>query len=656
MNIEDNALKVENPNIIKFDNIFSNDLAREQQFDLVFGTDEDDNILKLVDEYYFYDNYGNERVFKEIDDLLLNEDNEMVDDDDEDESKENNKDKEENNIANPEDIYSNDDVDTTTDTDNNPSIIVSIDADNVNINADDNIQEDGDITVNANNVSITPTNTGGETSKELMNKLSPTAQDVNDNQEPINGSTQFIDDNEDDVENTDDTDVPTDESYLFEEEDNDVDDNEIIDNSTEMVFSTNDDIEEKSDIYGESTSYLFEEEDNDVDDNEEDVENTDDTDVPTDESCLFEEEDIDVDDNEDIITGDPTLGEAPDYNIGIDPVEEPKHKDTSNTCIGLDSDSDVEIDGAMGTIDDIYDTISTSNDDNMIREEAEDPNEEYSENDAITSLLGIEPSITDGDLASMFNNADDMNTDDIVSIDDINEDFSGEYSDRIEDVDDVQSFNDIDMHLSDNMDDIANSIEDEDNNISTDEGIDTRDDNDRFINAISYGKIMSNDDLDTSDNDTDYGDNFDSGDIDNSNVDTTTMSKDDLNFSHNDNEDDDIDIDPDEEFIDGIKADLDGLKDLVNDIHEEEDEDSSIDEVAVDDTSIIPDTIIDDNEDLDDDDNMLENFFMEGMDEESTSQLYDTINNGIPHINEEEPDPIEDEIDSEALDASIAEE
>ena len=149
----------EESEVIKFDNLFTRDLEDEQQFDLVFAAEQDDEDLKTIAGNKIMRENGEEREFDLPDCVYVNEDGEVKDKDDE-----------------VEDISSNDadsdgvddDIEAASDnpTAAAPSVVVNVDADDVNINAgnggtslegtdDEEVKEDASVTVNAKVVNMT---------------------------------------------------------------------------------------------------------------------------------------------------------------------------------------------------------------------------------------------------------------------------------------------------------------------------------------------------------------------------------------------------------------------------------------------------------------------------------------------------------------------
>ena len=148
----------EESEVIKFDNLFTRDLEDEQQFDLVFAAEQDDEDLKTIAGNKIMRENGEEKVFDLPDCIYVNEDGEVKDKDDE-----------------VEDISSNDADDDGVDDDIEaaevnptaaaPSVVVNVDADDVNINAgnggtsfegsDEEVKEDASVTVNAKVVNMT---------------------------------------------------------------------------------------------------------------------------------------------------------------------------------------------------------------------------------------------------------------------------------------------------------------------------------------------------------------------------------------------------------------------------------------------------------------------------------------------------------------------
>ena len=425
MSIEDVALKRDDSDIIQFDNIFSNDLAKEQQLDLLFGAQEDDDIIRMIESRLFNED-GEEKVFAEIDEETL-----LKEDDDEEggevdisnnDADGNGKDDDMEAPA-AEEAPAPAEESKEGDEEAAPKIAIDIDADNVNINADGNkdaVKEDSDVNVTAQVANINPkVDDAPATGADLATALTtdddstaapeeipaPVTPDDNEpapepDQEPVNGADDNVvgedfdntkpepavpEDTTDAVEDSDAEDLTSEgveelntasdledalnaglEPAPAPEETSPVAEPE--DPSTEVVFGDSNDMEEKSDIFGEETS----------------------------DGAVRPEEDtvIGTDD------GSVVRGDAPENaNDGIPETEEPAHKDTSETQVGFLPRTAEELDAAMDTVEDL----------DIAKEakEPEDPNEEAVENDAETSLLGIEPTLTAGDLDKMFNVAEE---------------------------------------------------------------------------------------------------------------------------------------------------------------------------------------------------------------------------------------------------------
>ena len=479
MSFEDEALRKTNSDVIQFDNIFSNDLAREQEYDLIFDAQEDEAILNMVESDNFFTEDGDEIVFEAVEDtMFLNED------DDEEEA------------PDTKDISSNDANGNGTDDDMEepakpaPSVQVDIDADNVNINAADDstsVKEDGEVNVTAQVVNITPSANPVKTASDLASALGgndtpapvdaavpPTDEPAPEPvQQPVNGGDDVATDDNDVEDTTDDIiDAPVEESVECVETPSDLENklnagltpapapeetspvNEPEDKSTEVVFGDYNDMEEKSDIYGEGTDIVD--------------------------------------------SGDPSLGDAPEssYN-GIPQADEPEHKDTSEIEDRYDSDPNKDVEDAMTTTDDL--AIESSD---IL---PEDPKEEETEDDAKACLASIGPGLTAGDLGKMFDTAS------------IEESGIGLYAEGT-DVED--SLGDIDASVKvdepeDNVgnieDDIASAnFDDEKATISGEEGEFTTGDS-MWSDAQTEPHIADDSKVDAADDNTEYGDNMDAG-------------------------------------------------------------------------------------------------------------------------------------------------
>ena len=417
MSIEDVALKRDDSDIIQFDNIFSNDLAKEQQLDLLFGEKEDDDIIRMIESRLF-DSEGNERVFVESEEDL----DSLLEEDDEEggEVDISNNDADGDKVDDDMEEAPAEEAPAEGEEKEEPSakIEIEIDADNVNISPDAAVKEDGDVNVTAQVANISPKAdeedkpmTGEDLSAALTtsddepatpeeipapvtpgdNEPAPAAD-----QKAVNGADDVVGadfDNtrpvpavgaSDEVEPAED--LPVEEGVEQINTASELDDAlnagldepapapeetsptaEPEDPSTEVAFADSNDMEEKSDIYGENA-----------------------------EGAVRPEEDTVIGDD----AGNITHGEAPkNANDGIPETEDPAHKDTSETQVGFLPRTGEELDAAMDTVDDLEIAKEAK--------EPEDPNEENVENDAEASLLGIEPTLTAGDLDKMFNVAEE---------------------------------------------------------------------------------------------------------------------------------------------------------------------------------------------------------------------------------------------------------
>lgn len=117
------------PDVVKFDNIFSNDLEEENEYDLFFGAEEDDQLIEAIAQDELFDEAGYERQYislsEEGEEDIEEEDGDVEDIDDKTSS----------------------DVDEDIDTEGEepvaepeaapvPTVQVNVDADDVNINAE----------------------------------------------------------------------------------------------------------------------------------------------------------------------------------------------------------------------------------------------------------------------------------------------------------------------------------------------------------------------------------------------------------------------------------------------------------------------------------------------------------------------------------------
>ena len=560
MSIEDVALKRDDSDIIQFDNIFSNDLAKEQQLDLLFGAKEDDDIIRMIESRLFDEN-GIEKVF------AVNEDDMSLLEEDDEEGGE-------------VDISDNDSDDNGTDDDMEaeapaeepdasaaPKIAIDIDADNVNINAgDDAVKEDGDVNVTAQVANISPKAdeapmTGADLSAALTTDDDKPAEEVPDpvtpgdnepapepDQKAVNGADSVVGEDFDNTKpennNNDQASEPV--TTDAEEDDNakDLTKEDVMelntasdlenafnkaldepapapeetsptaepeDPSTEVVFGDSNDMEEKSDIFGEDSD-----------------------------AAVRPESDTVVGSDD----GNITHGDAPENaNDGIPETTDPAHKDTSETQVGFLPRTAEELDAAMSTVDDL--------DIAQEAKEPEDPNEEAVENDAETSLLGIEPTLTAGDLDKMFNiaeeepnkdgkysqdlnEAEEPSKDDVVSEGECCGDSEPEEDKGKENLDNNIKKPETADELAKMLDKIETASDkaekEQKETISGEEGVESKAD-EEWDDAVAKDDIASDEKLDDAKDDTGYKDNRDAGDQDpgdelNEDVDAPTTAAD----------------------------------------------------------------------------------------------------------------------------------
>ncbi len=550
MSIEDVALLREDSDIIQFDNIFSNDLAKEQQLDLLFGAKEDDDIIRMIESRLF-DADGEEKEFAEIDEEAL-----LMEDDEEDGGEVDISDNDADNDGTDDDMEDAP-AEEPAEAEAAPKIAIDIDADNVNINADgnDSVKEDSDVNVTAQVANINPKEvpmTGADLATALSTDDDSTAtpEEIpapvtpDDNapapapdQNPVNGADNVVGEDFDTtkpepapaVGGSDEVDFGDDPAAVEEDvqELNTASELEDVlnsglepapapeetspvaepeDPSTEVVFGDSNDMEEKSDIFGEEA----------------------------DEAVRPEDDTVIGDDN-----GSITQGDAPENaNNGIPETEEPAHKDTSETQVGFLPKKPQELEDAMDTVEDLDIAKEAA-------KEPEDPNEEAVENDAETSLLGIQPTLTAGDLDKLFNTAEEDPNKDGKYSPTLNEEagepsmeMPGEPSKNVpvaegecckgcdSEPEEDQGAENIDNNIKvpEKADDLAKELgnfdnlasdaeESEKETISGEEGTHSKAD-EEWEDAASKEGITSDEKLDAAKNDTGYKDNRDAGDND----------------------------------------------------------------------------------------------------------------------------------------------
>ena len=439
----------EESEVIKFDNLFTRDLEDEQQFDLVFAAEQDDEDLKTIAGNKIMRENGEEKVFDLPDCIYVNEDGEVKDKDDE-----------------VEDISSNDADDDGVDDDIEaaevnptaaaPSVVVNVDADDVNINAgnggtsfegsDEEVKEDASVTVNAKVVNMTTNVDPGNKEDEVPAPstepaAAPVPAEAPSDDEPIEpvGDVEVDietepsepESSEADVEEcgdncrstpgTDDNGVPMGEGVeqiMTSSQLEDVLNNGLgvapayeggqfinipEDKSTEVVFANSNDkeVREATEPTTDPARDIIKEEDDGKEADEEvsTSAEADDKNEPQNEAKepttdpaidLIKEEDIDI-------CCDPTEGEPPcaDCQGKAAPVPAPSKDSSSYNPYGKEPIEDKE-DG-MKTIDDLDMDIQKFDE-----AESMDPKEDIVQADAETSLEGIGPGLTSGNLEKMY--------------------------------------------------------------------------------------------------------------------------------------------------------------------------------------------------------------------------------------------------------------
>ena len=152
---------------IKFDNLFSNDLENEREFDLIFAAEQDDEDLKSIAGNAILKEDGDEKVFNLPDCVYVNEDGEVKDKDDEVD------DLSDDDIAEDKSEEAPAEEPAPEAPAAAPSVVVNVDAEDVNINAGeggtsvdaDPVKEESEneITINAKVVNMTANaNAAGE--------------------------------------------------------------------------------------------------------------------------------------------------------------------------------------------------------------------------------------------------------------------------------------------------------------------------------------------------------------------------------------------------------------------------------------------------------------------------------------------------------------
>lgn len=350
------------PDTVRFDSVFSNDLAEEQDFDLCFGAEEDDELISMVSQNELFTEAGYEIPY-----VTLNEEDEDDDEDNEKdfddaadntsssdvESSDEDKEGDENMLEDPEEGSAPDENDTPA-----PTVQVNVDADDVNINAEAPANEEANLLdldedeveiSNAQTVNIIhdPADKPADNTEPATAPVPATNDDVEVSSpaavEPdtAEGEPENLLDDPAGDDSEDDTEAPEDEGCCKEANmlEDDGGYNPFIDRAN--LAQTN--------VY--------------VGNQEDEIPGT--TDTPN----LLEADD-----------GDPTTGEAPSGNKEMDKTPDPEHKDTSKISGMSDEKFEKDKTDAMSTVDDLG--FSEAN----LLEADEDPQENATEDDGAAAL------------------------------------------------------------------------------------------------------------------------------------------------------------------------------------------------------------------------------------------------------------------------------
>ena len=390
---EVNLIETLQPQGIHFDNIFSNDLAEEQEYDLIVGAEEDDMLLQSVAESdIFYEN-GNEINYDYV--KLLREDGEEVDDDEEASIEDEDEEEPDTDNVSSNDVDSNAGEDAGDDISNppaetgTPTISIDIDADDVNINAeapkneanllnecpneeDFHHHRHGKEVFHIDNVENL--NIGGSSGCEAptTEPAAPQTPDTCPNMldgEPKCAPSDDTSSIQVDIEVTPNDDAP-------ESSPEDGPNDNLLDSDGE-----NNDFDSSDDAEVSNDNMLENDEDTPIDNNEEDddlseacckgsgtgldnVANTTKSDSHHYSATTSSGSTVKSSDNDEVNgalgeanlleddINDPTLGEAPETTHVPDAVPDPKNPDTS-TQVDYDQANDSNREEAMGEVDDL---------------------------------------------------------------------------------------------------------------------------------------------------------------------------------------------------------------------------------------------------------------------------------------------------------------
>ena len=455
---------------IKFDNLFTNDLEKEQEFDLIFTAEQDDEDLKSVAGNAIMKEDGNEIETNLPDCVVVYEDGEVVDKDEEAEA-ESDEPVEDIGTAEVEEPVEEEKPEA-------PGIVVNIDADDVNINAasEEKVAESDEgnvgMTINATTVNMSVAagdieNEKKEEEEEVPPTVEPAAPEVPSEpeeapapaeevpaEEPEEAEIVATIDTDETFEDDDTPETATDddaEPTATAENASDIytpsqmeeilntgtepdpipqvttPENEPVDPSTEVVFSDTGDQEVQ-----------------------EAAEPTKDPIKPIEEDALFEEDVIDVQDAKPIDAKDiekntdvspigpdeviPDEVNVPAEDQDYEKEAEMKHEAAEPTKdpikpIEEEVNFDDDLENNVGDNDKVQSTMDKAPEDEVKKEldiepvkpedipgskdnlkeasEDMDPMESIVQQDAEDSLLGIEPSLTAGDLPQMYIEKDD---------------------------------------------------------------------------------------------------------------------------------------------------------------------------------------------------------------------------------------------------------
>ena len=384
------------PDTVRFDSVFSNDLAEEQDYDVCFGAEEDDELIAMVSQDELFSEAGYERPYVSLneEDEEDEEDFDAAADDTQSSDVEDSEESGDEEPAEDENMLEDSEEDEEP-VAPAPTVQVNVDADDVNIQAEAPAQEanllEDDVEIdNATTVNIINSPEGEAPTTEPAAAPVPATDDSEDHavvSEPEEAPAEepnLLEDPEEDEE----PEAPADECGAACRESDDVSDGDISDEEITADECSEANILEDDDMYNPFIDRANPAQTNVyVGSQDQEIPGT--TDTPN----LLEESD----------DGDPTMGDAPSGNKEISKTGAPEHTDTSHITGMSDEKFEKNKEDAMTTVDDLG--FAEAN----LLEADEDPKAAATEEDGEASLnVAISSNMLGGveGVESMWNGID----------------------------------------------------------------------------------------------------------------------------------------------------------------------------------------------------------------------------------------------------------